>query len=554
MKSIKRYISTNLVISSLILLLFSCQNSEASLKNERLKKTIENKITLAQNNANKILAQELEKGLIVIDSTNFLPNLEKLYSDKASLWTNGIIPNKQAEDFIEMVKHANYYGFDSNYFNYQLISNLCDSAKNKNHSPYLLVSLELHLSNEAVRFATFNKYGFSKRLRGDSAYLKNTIDTLSIGDIENLKNGIANNNLKEAINKITPLNPYYTRLQKGLEKFISEHPISNQSVKVRSMKEDSTKAFEEARLALLSYAYLDSTNYKDDSLLLKKIKLFQKQHGLTDDGKIGSATAYMMSKSNEERYQQAAISLEKLRHKTFDSTDYFLVNIPAYTLNIVEKNKIINKHRVVVGKFTTKTPTFDASMQYLILNPYWAIPYSISSQEILPQIKKNVSVIEKKGYTIMDQNRNKVDYSSVDWSKVTASNFNYRITQTRSGGTALGKVKFIFPNNHSIYFHDTPSKSLFKNDVRAYSHGCVRVHEPLKLAEYILKKQDTNLTYDSIVALTNTNNQKRFNLKKQIPVHIDYYTAFVDENDDIQFYRDIYNRDKVYKKLLFSKK
>lgn len=543
------------LIPLICLLFIACNKSKHVKENEWYNLYLEKILQDEQESASKLLILDIKKGIIPkADSTPFLPYLAKLYENDRNLWSNGIIPNSQADSFIEIIQNANYYGFDSNYFNYERLKLLYDSAKNTKSDKKLLSVLDLNFSNEAIRFVTYNKYGFSNRLKKDSASIKGKMDTLSIEEIDMLRNGITENKVKESIDKIIPKNPFYLRLQKGLEKFITKHPISNKKIKVASMKEDSVKSYESARLALLSYAYLDSNNYKDDSALMKKIRFFQKQHGLTNDGKIGRATAHMLSQSNEERYQKAAVSLEKLRHKNFDSTNYFLVNIPAFKLNIVENHKIIKHHRVVVGKNSTKTPTFDASMQYMILNPHWAIPYSISSKEILPQIKKNVSIIEKKGYTIMDNNRKRVNLDSVDWSSINSKNFNFRITQTRSGRTALGKVKFIFPNNHSIYFHDTPSKSLFQNDVRAYSHGCVRVHEPLKLAEYILQKQDPNMNYDTIKRMTNSSLQKKFNLKKDIAVHIDYYTSFVDEEDNIQFYRDIYDRDKVYKKLLFSKK
>ncbi len=543
-----------LLYSITFLILCACNNKEYisidSFK-DKIQSNI-NKQAELNNQHIKLLLNDPVK--VFKDSISFLPKTNELYKEYKSLWTDGFKPNKSAKSFLTIVSKANEYGFDSSYFNISELRSLYDTSIKSKKDINLLASLDIIFSQEAIRFFTYNKFGVTNLYKYDSASIKTTIDTLSLIDVQHIIDGISNNNISKALEKTSPKNPFYIPLQKGLAQFLAKHQLTKKRQYVSSMKKDSTEAYDEARIALLLNNYLDSSNYKDDSSFMNALKYFQHQHGLSNDGRIGRATAHMLSKTNYERYQLAAISLEKLRHKTFDSTDMFFANIPSYTLNVIENNKVIDQYRVVVGKNTTRTPTFKATMQYLILNPYWAIPYSISSKEILPNIKKNASVIEKKGYTIMDQNRKKIDHKSIDWSKVTQSNFNYRITQTRSGGTALGKVKFIFPNNYNVYFHDTPSKSLFKNDVRAYSHGCVRVHEPLKLASYILKKQDPNLTLDSVKNLTKSNNQKRFNLKKKIAVDIDYFTALPDSNNNIQFYRDIYNRNKVYKKVLFSQK
>ena len=156
-----------------------------------------------------------------------------------------------------------------------------------------------------------------------------------------------------------------------------------------------------------------------------------------------------------------------------------------------------------------------------------------------------------------DKDRNRVDASTVDWSKMTENSFNYRITQTRSGATALGKVKFIFTNKHSIYFHDTPSKSLFKNDIRAYSHGCVRIHKPLNLATYLISNQSPGFTLDSAENLVGTRLQKRINIEYQMRVSIRYFGCAGSADGEIRFLRDIYNREtkvtSVIEDIFYSK-
>jgi murein L,D-transpeptidase YcbB/YkuD len=210
---------------------------------------------------------------------------------------------------------------------------------------------------------------------------------------------------------------------------------------------------------------------------------------------------------------------------------------------VVENNEIKEQYKTIVGRTITRTPVFEAKMTYLIVNPYWHIPNSISSKEILPKLKKDSTHASKKGYKILDKNKKVVDPKMINWSKVTQSSFNYKISQVRSGGTALGKVKFIFANKHSIYFHDTPSKKLFKNDIRAYSHGCVRVQNPLNLAAYILHKQDSTMTIDSVINSAKTGVQKRFDIVEEIKVNISYHSAEGTNDGRMKFYRDIYRKE-----------
>lgn len=539
----------------LLAIISSCSNKE-SFDVDIIKDNIKAKIEFQQKQTDTEVDNILiNNSLIFKDTLFFPPYLKSFYGNTPhSFWTNGYKPNPIAKSFLNTVKKAYYFGMDSNSFNVNLLNAIYDSASVRAKNTKALASLDVMFTNELIKFSIYNKYGRLQKVMNDSLVSNLAINSLNDKDVRTIKNGLVSNNLSLIFDSLVPKNPFFLPLQHGLKDYFSSHQLTSKKVVVPIMKPDSVKAYNLARKALLTYNYLDSSNLNNDSIFILKLKEFQHQHGLDNDGKIGSATANMLSKSNYERYQFAAVSLERLRMKSFDTSFFFFANIPSFQLNIIDSNKIDKQFRVVVGKLTNKTPTFTAKMQYLILNPYWAIPYSISSKEILPKIKANTNEIANKGYTITDMNMKSVDVSKIDWSKVTSSNFKYRITQTRSGATALGRVKFIFPNNHSIYFHDTPSKSLFLNDTRAYSHGCVRVHNPLDLAEYILAKQDTNLTIDSINSIVNSGKQKRFNVHYPIQVHIDYYTSLADKEGTIQFYDDIYGRDELYRNVLFSEK
>ncbi|HIP36695.1 MAG TPA: peptidoglycan-binding protein, partial [Crocinitomix sp.] len=226
---------------------------------------------------------------------------------------------------------------------------------------------------------------------------------------------------------------------------------------------------------------------------------------------------------------------------------YIRVNIASYTLKLWNNHKIISKHRVVVGKYDTQTPEFHAKLRRMVTNPFWHLPYSIASTEFLAHVKKDSNYTNKKGYKIF-RNGEEVDPKTVNWNEIKETNFRYRVRQDGGGGNSLGRLKFLFPNSHSVFIHDTPSKRLFMNDVRSYSHGCVRLHQPFELGIKILELDNSNTSPDSLVPIIKRGVQKVIELKQPFEVFIEYYTASADSSGNIIFHPDIYNRDDRFLK------
>jgi murein L,D-transpeptidase YcbB/YkuD len=187
-------------------------------------------------------------------------------------------------------------------------------------------------------------------------------------------------------------------------------------------------------------------------------------------------------------------------------------------------------------------------MKYLVFNPTWTIPYSIATQEILPKLKKDSTYLSDKNMTLLNASGVAINQRSVDWSTVTPSNFYYTIREEPGPANALGQVKFMFPNNYSVYLHDTPSKYLFARDDRAFSHGCIRVQSPLKLAEVLLN--DTKWDQEKIKQVIDEKKETVVYLKKPIDILLLYWTCGFYDNKDVFFLKDIYNRDqKVLEQL-----
>jgi murein L,D-transpeptidase YcbB/YkuD len=206
-----------------------------------------------------------------------------------------------------------------------------------------------------------------------------------------------------------------------------------------------------------------------------------------------------------------------------------VVNIPSFTLTYFKKGKPVLISKVVVGKSMNKTAVFSGQMNQIIFSPYWNVPPSILRKEILPAIAKNSNYLAKH---------------DMEW-------VGNRVRQRPGTQNALGKVKFVFPNSHIIYMHDTPSKSLFEKEERAFSHGCIRVARPRDLAIEVLK-DDKNWTVEKIDAALNRRVEKTYNLKTRIPVYIGYFTAWVNHEGQIHFYEDIYRHDERLSKILLS--
>lgn len=225
---------------------------------------------------------------------------------------------------------------------------------------------------------------------------------------------------------------------------------------------------------------------------------------------------------------------------------YINPNIPEFRIRVVKDNRIIHSERIVAGKVKNKTPIFSDELETVVFRPNWGIPNSIKVKEILPKIMRGKSIAQQ-GYRVRYGNRD-VDPYSVNWSAVDIR--NYHIYQPPGSQNALGLVKFMFPNKHAVYFHDTPSKYLFKKEVRAFSHGCMRVRNPMKMAEVIFN-QDRGWTKSNIDELAGAgidNNEIRLNRK--IPVHVTYFTARVNEDGEIQLLNDIYGHEKLIQKGL----
>ena len=222
---------------------------------------------------------------------------------------------------------------------------------------------------------------------------------------------------------------------------------------------------------------------------------------------------------------------------------YVWVNIPEYTLRVVQNGKVIHTERVIVGKTDTQTPVFSDAMEQVIFHPFWGVPDGIKFNEIQPSLARgSQSVLAKHNLRIAFNGRD-IDPATVDWK--TSDLRRFHVYQPPGGDNVLGVVKFRFPNKHDVYMHDTPTKGLFNTSVRTYSHGCMRVQNPIRLAE-ILLAEDKKMAAERVrtLAVTGAAQNNQINLTRKIPVHITYFTATVEDDSKPRYFADIYGHEE----------
>jgi murein L,D-transpeptidase YcbB/YkuD len=279
-----------------------------------------------------------------------------------------------------------------------------------------------------------------------------------------------------------------------------------------------------------------------DSTLQEAVRRFQSRHGLETDGIAVKATTDALNVPVEQRIEQLRLTLERARWVLDGIGENFVVvNIAGFHAYVVANREIIWETRVVVGKAHQQTPVFRDELQYIVFNPTWTVPYSIATRELLPQIKADPDWFATGDFEVRDRAGGLVDPSSVDWPAVTPRNFDYIFVQRPGPNNALGQVKFVFPNEHAVYLHDTPARQVFGTAERAFSHGCIRVENPLALAEILLGPDGWDRKrIDSAVSSRKTTTVF---LTKPLSILLLYWTANVDPDGVVYFYRDVYQRD-----------
>ncbi|MEM9211479.1 MAG: L,D-transpeptidase family protein [Pseudomonadota bacterium] len=315
---------------------------------------------------------------------------------------------------------------------------------------------------------------------------------------------------------------------------------------------DSGAAVQALRTRLNALGYKAGSGSTYDASLQKALKRFQTASGLNPDGVAGKATLNAVNMSAEEKLRRVVANMERERWlPNARGKRHIYVNIADALVTVYDNGRPTFTSKTVVGKDVKdqRTPEFSDEMAYMVINPTWHVPASIAGKEYLPILKTDPGFLSRRNMKLLNRDGQQVSAAAVDFSQYGETNFPYLIKQRPDPANALGLVKFMFPNRYNIYLHDTPSKSLFNRDYRAFSHGCVRVAKPFEFAYHLLARQTSNPEkfFQSKLA---TKQETYVNLKEPVPIYITYHTALRAQDGSIRYRADVYGRDaKIFKAL-----
>jgi len=351
-----------------------------------------------------------------------------------------------------------------------------------------------------------------------------------------------------------PKDTTYQVLGSGLIDFVDRYPLDTTTFSVKSIKYDTLEALKKTQLALISKGYLPA-EIEDTSAVLDSLKTFQYHNGLKPDGVIGKYTSKALNESTYRKVERILLAMDKIRSQRDYPEKYIRINIPEYKLRFYINDSLKSDHNIVVGTYDNQTPELESTLRKIVVYPYWNVPYSISSKEILPAQRYNMSYLENHNYKIYKSGE-EVDPTTVNWKAIRQNAFPFKVVQDPGRKNSLGVIKFDFYNEHSVYFHDTPSKGLFGADVRAYSHGCMRTQHPIDLAKAILHRDSIPyrgniMKPDSIDSILSRNRDFNYRIKlvDPVPIYIDYVSV-AREKMRMVVHLDIYGRDEEYLKIL----
>ncbi|WP_109464529.1 L,D-transpeptidase family protein [Albibacillus kandeliae] len=357
----------------------------------------------------------------------------------------------------------------------------------------------------------------------------------------------ASQEARSYMNALPPQNPEYRNLMKErlrLQKIVSEGLWGPTVHATKLEPGDRGDAVLALRNRLIAMGYMDRTaTVAYDGAMTRAVMAFQSAHGLEQDGVAGQGTIAEINVSPEDRLKSVLVAMERERWMNIErGKRHILVNLTDFTAKIVDDGQVTFQTRAVIGAAShdRRSPEFSDEMEHMIINPSWHVPRSIMTKEYLPQLKKNPNAASH--LIITDRRGQRVDRAAVDFTQFTQTNFPFDMRQPPSNSNALGLVKFMFPNKYNIYLHDTPQKSLFARESRAYSHGCIRLADPFDFAYALLARQeaDPKTFFQNVLG---RGVETKVDLKQKVPVHLIYRTAVIGERGRVEFRRDVYGRD-----------
>jgi len=548
------------IIVLIIIPLFLCaesisadNNSKPSFTESALTPLIKQRVDkLASHSQRSVRNEEIYSAYLV---TRFYKG-----RDYASAWSyNGTL--QQVDILIKAIDESYGEGLSPAYYHLAPINSLAENIKKGlSRDPSLLADLDILLTDAFLTLGCHLSAGCANPLTAASEWFAKggKVDVTSL-----LEQALRKKRIRETLMQLRPEKDIYIRLRHALAEYREfalkgEWPQMSAGPALKKGMTSERVGELKKRLVASGDLKLKETmpNNRFDDSLEQSVIAFQLRHGISADGTVGRTTRKALNVPLKQRIRQIELNLERLRWILGNIEDRFIiVNIADFRLYVIEGDLPVLSMKVVVGKPYLSTPIFTSKMTYIVINPSWNIPKSIALKEILPKVQRNPRYLAEQNIDVLQNegtHEKKIDLRNANWSRINSNISQYRFRQQPGPKNALGQLKFMFPNSFDVYLHDTPAKSLFSENIRTFSHGCIRIEKPVELAEYLLR-EDPRWTRDALIAAIDKGTEQVVTIPKPLNVHLLYLTAWVDNEGSVQFRNDIYGRDKRLEQALFKK-
>jgi murein L,D-transpeptidase YcbB/YkuD len=456
-----------------------------------------------------------------------------------------------ADALITLVDTAESHGLDPEDYHQSALLRLrtrVDASEGRDTRS--LADYDVVLSDALLRIAYHAIYGKVDPESLDSKWnITQHLDPAISDPAATLQRIIDSGEIEPAIASLAPKGPVYFGLRRALRRYQNFagaggwEPVPDGPNLELGMSGPRVTALRRRLAATRDLTAADPDSDVFDAWVERAVRKFQARHRIDADGVVGAATIESMNVPADDRIDQIRVNLERARwvlHRLPGS--FILVDIAGFHASYFVDDELAWSSRVQVGRPFRKTPVFRGDITYLEINPTWTVPPGILRKDILPRIREDLGYLAKNEMRVLDKSGAEIDPTTIDWNKIAAEGFPHRIVQSPGPHNALGRVKFMFPNPHLVFLHDTPSRALFERTDRAFSSGCIRVDQPFELAELLLDDPSrwSRAQIDTAVEARETT---RVNLPRKVPVILLYWTVEVDEDGEVHFKKDLYERD-----------
>jgi len=456
----------------------------------------------------------------------------------------------QVEALVRLVAASRDHGLDPDDYHADVLGRLPGVGR-AGDAPdaAALADRDLVLTDALVRLAYHLRFGKAnpRELYRDWNFSRSLG---AIDPVRALETAIASESLEATVEQFAPQLPIYGRLRGAL----ARHRAIEASGGWPRVPPGPTlePGMQDPRIARLRERLAASGDYEGparvepdrfDAALEAAVRRFQVRHALESDGVVGRRTLAALAVDVAARIDQIRVNLERLRWVAQDlAGDYLVVDIAGFSARLYVGDRVAWASRAVVGRPYRKTPVFRATMQYIVLNPAWTVPPTILREDVLPKIAADPAYLAREHMQVVDASGRPLDAAGIDWSRYRSGGFPHQIVQAPGPDNPLGSVKFMLPNPHAVYLHDTPARKLFDKPERAFSSGCIRLEQPLELAVLLLDEPE-RWSPAALRAAIETGETRTVPVKRGIPVLVLYFTAEAPEDGTLQFRPDLYGRD-----------